>query len=98
MSNSHPCRVCRKWFTPNGKVGKRQRVCSEPACQREWHRLSCAKANQKNAEGLQRGRVVKRLVKGNPPTAINWPRAREEVGVKVATLIEEAGKVVLRRA
>ena len=98
MSATHPCPVCRKWFRPDPKVGKRQRVCGNPECQREWHRRACAKVNQQNAEALKRGRVVKLLVKGSPPTAIDWPRARQEVGVKVAVLIEEAGKVVLRKA
>ena len=98
MSATHPCLVCRIWFRPDPKVGKRQRVCNNPDCQREWHRRACAKVNQKNAEALKHDRVVKLLVKGSPPTAIDWPRARQEVGVKVAALIEEAGKVVLRRA
>jgi hypothetical protein len=98
MSVTHPCPVCRKWFSPDPKVGKRQRFCTAPDCQKERHRRACAKVNQKNAEALKHDRVVKLLVKGSPPTAIDWPRARQEVGVKVAALIEEAGKVVLRRA
>jgi len=98
MSDSHPCRVCHKWFRSDPKVGKRQRVCNSPDCQREWHRRACAKVNQKNAAGLKCGRVVKLLVKGSPPTAIDWPCAREKVGIKVAVLIEQAGKVVLRKA
>jgi len=98
MSATHPCLVCRIWFRPDPKVGKRQRLCCNPECQQEWHRRACARVNQKNAEALKRGRIVKLLVKGSPPTAIDWPRARKEVGVKVAALIEEAGKVALRRA
>lgn len=98
MSATHPCLVCRIWFRPDPKVGKRQRVCSNSKCQQEWHRRACARVNQRNAEELKCDRVVKLLVKGSPPTAIDWPRARKEVGVKVATLIEEAGKVARRRA
>jgi hypothetical protein len=90
--------VCHKWFRSDPKVGKRQRVCNSPDCQREWHRRACAKVNQKNADGLKCCRVVKFLVKGSPPTAIDWPCAREKVGIKVAVLIEQAGKVVLRKA
>jgi len=98
MSVTHPCPACRKWFRPDPKVGKRQRFCSAPDCQKERHRRACAKVNQKNAEGLKRDRVVNLLVKGSSPPAIDWPRARQEVGMKVAALVEEAGKVGLRRA
>jgi hypothetical protein len=42
--------------------------------------------------------LVKRLVKGGPPGKVDWPCARKEVGEKVAVLVEEAGKEVLRRA
>jgi hypothetical protein len=44
--------------------------------------LKGCKGNHKNAEALKHDRVVKLLVKGSPPTAIDWPRARQEVGVK----------------
>lgn len=29
-----PCRFCRKWFRADPRVGKRQRACSDPECQR----------------------------------------------------------------
>jgi len=98
MAKSRPCRVCRRWFCADAKVGGRQQVCGKPECQKEWHRLACAKVNQKNAPALKRERVVKRLVQGSPPESINWPLAREVVGLKTATLVEETVKVVLRRA
>ena len=28
-----PCRVCRRWFQPDPRVGDRQRVCGKPECQ-----------------------------------------------------------------
>jgi hypothetical protein len=28
-----PCRICRRWFQPDPRVGGRQHACSQPDCQ-----------------------------------------------------------------
>ena len=43
-----PCRVCRKWFTPNPRLGDRQQTCGVMECQRRWHARKCAEWNRKN--------------------------------------------------
>jgi len=43
-----PCRVCRKWFTPNPRLGDRQQTCGAKACQRKWHARKCAEWNRRN--------------------------------------------------
>jgi hypothetical protein len=43
-----PCRICRKWFTPNNKLKERQKTCGKPECKKEWHKRVCAKFNKKN--------------------------------------------------
>ncbi|MEA3416175.1 MAG: hypothetical protein U9R02_08490 [Thermodesulfobacteriota bacterium] len=35
-----PCRVCRRWFLPDGRLKNRQKTCGNPECQRKWHRNS----------------------------------------------------------
>lgn len=37
-----PCRFCRRWFRPDPRLGARQRVCGDEACQ--WRRQA---ANQR---------------------------------------------------
>ena len=34
MLRKRPCCICRRWFTIDRRVGRRQRACSSPACQR----------------------------------------------------------------
>src|SRR6266498_871043 len=34
-AKKRPCRYCLKWFSPDAKVGGRQRTCSRPECQAE---------------------------------------------------------------
>jgi hypothetical protein len=45
-----PCKVCRRWFRPNPRVGDEQMTCGRPKCKREWHRKKCAEWNRKNRE------------------------------------------------
>ena len=45
-----PCKVCRRWFRPNPRVGDEQMTCGRPSCKREWHRRKCAEWNRKNRE------------------------------------------------
>ena len=45
-----PCRVCRRWFRPNPRVGDEQMTCGKPKCKREWHRRKWAEWNKKNSE------------------------------------------------
>jgi DNA-directed RNA polymerase specialized sigma24 family protein len=33
MLTKRPCCVCRRWFVPDHRVGRRQRACSATACQ-----------------------------------------------------------------
>ena len=45
-----PCRVCRRWFCPDARLGDRQKTCGSPECQRKWHRRGCAAWNRKNRD------------------------------------------------
>lgn len=82
MVKPRPCRVCRKWFRPDAKVGDRQRVCGSPACQRELHRRNCVGWHRRNPGLEKETRFEERLVEldpaaqerlADPLEAINWP-------------------------
>lgn len=63
----HPCRICRRWFIPNPRVGDRQKTCGDPFCQREWHRKKCARWNKENSGYFRCNYLDKKLelVKGS---------------------------------
>ncbi len=44
-----PCRICRRWFTPDARLKDRQKTCGDPACKREWHRRKCKQWNEDNS-------------------------------------------------
>lgn len=47
-SKKRPCRICRKWFMPDPRVGERQKTCGAAECMRNWHTKKCAEWNKKN--------------------------------------------------
>ena len=56
-----PCRICRKWFTPNPRLGKRQKTCGNPDCQRQWHAKKCAEWNKKNPEYFKENYLINKI-------------------------------------
>ena len=70
-----PCRICKKWFLPNPRLGDRQKTCGDPQCQRKRHALKCAQWNRKNRPYFQEIHLRRRLesVKANPPDPLQSP-------------------------
>lgn len=58
---SRPCRVCRRWFCPDPRLGDRQKTCGHPECRQEWHRKQCATWNKKNRDYFQANYLQKKL-------------------------------------
>ncbi len=47
-NGTRPCRICRKWYYPDPRVGERQKTCGDKECQDKWHAKKCAEWNNKN--------------------------------------------------
>lgn len=99
-----PCRVCRRWYRPDPRVGKRQKTCGRPECQREWNRR-LSRARRAREPHLEReGRLRDRLqrveggeVGGLPERALDLEVARHEIGSQVLVVIDEYSRVILER-
>lgn len=91
--HKRPCKVCRKWFLPHPRAGARQRICSDPACQRERHRRACTDWHRRNPDYDRENRLRARLAEPGPPAPparlIPWPAARDAVGLEVLVVLEE---------
>lgn len=59
--HKRPCRICKKWFLPNPRLGDRQKTCGAPECQRQWHARKCAEWNRKNRSYFQEIYLRRRL-------------------------------------
>lgn len=102
-----PCACCRCWFTPNPRVGKRQRACAKPECQRERHRQACARQRKRDPERDAADRLRRKLgqARQQETLATNvilpevwWKVARDVVGAKFVVVVQECAKVLDRRA
>ncbi|MCP4304304.1 MAG: hypothetical protein GY788_05380 [bacterium] len=98
----HRCPICGKWFWPSVRARSRQRVCSDPACQRERHRRNCADWHRDNPGYDKEERLRRRLLREasapNPTTplgAIDEEAARDAVDVEVFVLVMEVARVVV---
>jgi len=90
-----PCRVCRKWFEPHPRAGRRQTVCSKPECQRERNRRACARWREANPDYDRDRRLRERIEAPAPPTArptkkLIWPAVQHAVGLEVGVVLEES--------
>jgi hypothetical protein len=56
-----PCRICKRWFSPNPRLKDRQMTCGEESCKREWHRRKCAQWNRENSEPIKKERLAQKL-------------------------------------
>ena len=67
LSRKRPCRICRKWFVPNPRLGDRQKTCGVPECQRLWHARKCAEWNRKHHHLFQESYLKGRVLAGDSP-------------------------------
>lgn len=105
MRRKRPCRECGKWFQPNARAGKRQRSCSSEPCQRARHRRACAQWRDRHPDYDLEHRLRERVrrdrcgvgapLNRDPMMEMVWDAARDAVGVEVAVIVEEAGKVLV---
>ncbi|MDJ0842506.1 MAG: hypothetical protein QNK37_38765 [Acidobacteriota bacterium] len=80
-----PCRICRKFFRPNPRVGDRQKVCNE-VCRKEWRKRQNQLAYRKSKD-YHRGRALRKKLaseeteseKEKPVTACSLQLPREDI-------------------
>lgn len=102
-----PCRICRKWFRPDVRVGRRQRTCGRPECQNALRKQSLAVWRIRNPDYFIAWRIQARAKPGRAPeplrlpsplSSLPWDIAQDEFGTIGADFIGAMGSVVLRAA
>jgi len=102
-----PCRICRKWFRPNVRVGGRQRTCGRAECQKALRKLDLADWRRHNPDYFIAWRIRARGQPKQPPeplrlpaplSGLPWDIAQDEFGTKGADFLGVMGSVVLRVA
>ena len=102
-----PCRICRKWFRPDVRVGDRQHTCGRLECQVIRRKKTQAAWRAWNLEYFVAWRIQVRseserkpepLRLPNPLSSLPWDLAQDEFGVKGADFIGAMGTVLLQAA
>lgn len=107
-----PCRICKTWFTPNPRLGKRQKTCGNPDCKKQWHAKKCTEWNKNNLEYFKTNYLANKIAaaqktkdkKNNSPpqkplTNLKLPRKyiQEVIGVQLLAIIEYFERLLLKR-
>ena len=111
MLTKRPCCICRRWFVPDGRVGRRQRACSASACQIARRTRTQASWRRRNPDYFIAHRVQRRrlrateaqggvlpLVLPPPLSQLPWDLAQEEFGVTGTDFLGHLGRVLLGAA
>jgi hypothetical protein len=107
-ARKRPCRICRRWFRPDPRIGGRQRACGKPECQRLRRQKTQAGWRQRNPEYGAAYRIQQRALQTHPPaeplrmlpplTKVPWDLAKDQFGAEGADFIGVLSGVLLRVA
>jgi len=106
-SNKRPCRICRKWFSPDPRVGDRQKTCGAKDCQAKWHTKKCQEWNKKNKAYFNEIYLNKKLavineadhqIVSSSVQSSQLPRKliQEVIGVQHLVIMEYVNRLLLR--
>jgi hypothetical protein len=108
MLTKRPCRICRRWFVPDRRVGGRQRACSAPACQiarrvktqASWRRRNpdyfiAHRIHHRRLSADDTSTAVLPLVLPPPLSQLPWDLAQEEFGAAGTDFLGHLGRVLL---
>jgi hypothetical protein len=102
-----PCRICRRWFHPDARVGQRQRTCGRPECQTARRQKTQADWRKRNPDYAISWRLDQRAAQAPPPEALRfpvplnqlpWAFAKDQFGSQAADFIGVMSILILRAA
>ena len=79
-----PCRVCRRWFHPDARVGERQRACGKPECQTARRQKTQADWRKRNLDYAIAWRLDQRAAQTPPPEPLRLPAPLAQLPWNVA--------------
>ena len=79
-----PCRICRRWFQPDARVGERQRACGKPECQVARRQKTQADWRKRNLDYALAWRLDQRAAQTPPPEPLRLPAPLAQLPWNVA--------------
>src|SRR5450432_2395035 len=102
-----PCRICRRWFQPDARVGERQRACGKPECQTARRQKTQAGWRKRNPDYTISWRLDQRAAQTPRPESLRvpvplnqlpWELAKDQFGAQGADFIGVMGALLVRSA
>jgi hypothetical protein len=102
-----PCRICRRWFQPDARVGERQRACGKPECQTDRRQKTQADWRKRNLDYAIAWRLDQRTAQTPPPEALRvpaplaqlpWNVAKDQFSPQGADFLGVMSALILRAA
>jgi len=102
-----PCRICRRWFQPDPRVGERQRACGKPECQTARRQKTKADWRKRNPDYAIAWRLDQRAAQTPQPEPLRFPAplnqlpwnvAKDQFGPQGADFIGVMSALILRSA
>src|SRR5712691_2878822 len=105
-ARKRPCAICRQWFRPDVRVGKRQRACGKTECQTARRRKTQASWRGRNPDYAIAYRMDQRAAQTEPepmrlPAPLNqlpWDLVKDQFGAKGVDFIGVMGALLVRTA
>jgi len=106
-ARKRPCRICRRWFRPDPRVGERQHACGKPECQSARRQKTQASWRRRNPEYATAYRIEQRAAQQEPaeplrmPAPLNqlpWDLAKDQFRSQGADFIGVMSTLLLRTA
>ena len=104
-ARKRPCRICRRWFRPNPRVGDRQRACGKPDCQTARRQKTQANWRNRNPGYSIAWRIDQRATQSETPEPLRlppplnqlpWHLAKDQFGQQSTDFIGVTAALILR--
>jgi hypothetical protein len=105
-ARKRPCRICRRWFKPDNRVGDRQHTCGQPDCQKARRQKTQASWRARNPGYATADRIEKRNqdpdaepIRTPPPlNQLPWDLAKDQFPGQGVDFIAVMGRLLLNAA
>jgi hypothetical protein len=102
-----PCSICRHWFYPDPRAGRRQHACGKPECQAARRKKAQARWRVRNPDYAAAYRLQRRNSQPEPPEPLRlpaplnqlpWDLAKDVIGAQAADFLGVMGGLLVRSA
>jgi hypothetical protein len=107
-ARKRPCSICRRWFRPDARVGKRQHACGKAECQTSRRQKTQASWRRRNPGYAIIWRIDQRAAQTQPPpeplrmpaplSQLPWEFAKDQLGLQGADFLGVMGALLVRFA